>query len=274
MGQILEEKAKEGRKQPHDKSCAQLYGKLMLDPNVRKEDVFITHKGEYITLSRVTLKDIYEESLIQIGGDHHSQSKWVWKLNTVINWNKVWEAVHNNISTNQTKSIIWQQIHLNFYTQFSYNKWHVTQNNCPLCQQRPQTIFHILLDCQFSRNLWDDAQPVLQRIHPTTVMDEEKAFGLYDGKLTKGMILRNWLTYILRDLIAQEERSAYHSGLPSIVKVKRNVNQLIKQQMNQKIIRYRTENSLKIFEDIFLHQGVLCEKRNEEYYIKEVYPMI
>ena len=37
-------------------------------------------------------------------------------LNDSIEWEKVWNAVHNVLSTNKTKSLIWQQIHLHFYT--------------------------------------------------------------------------------------------------------------------------------------------------------------
>ena len=121
-------------------------------------------------------------------------------------WDDVWRTVHNILTTNQTKTMIWQQIHLNFYTQYSYNKWHKKQELCPLCQNIPENIYHIILHCKFTNKLWEDIEPILRELHSTPVSEEEKAFGIVQKKPTTGILLRNWLTYLLRDCIMQEER--------------------------------------------------------------------
>ena len=51
-----------------------------------------------------------------------SKSKHIYSLR------EAWDTVHNGLSTNKTKNIIWQQIHLNFYTQYSYTKWYKKQD--------------------------------------------------------------------------------------------------------------------------------------------------
>ena len=124
LEQLFEEKVKESRKLPFDKVLTNLLSNIVLDTSVLKEDILITSNGEEIKFTQLTQKKLYEETPTVIGGDHHSQVKWVEKLNTPIKWDDVWKTVQNMFSTNRTKDVIWKQIHLNFYTQYSYNKWH------------------------------------------------------------------------------------------------------------------------------------------------------
>ena len=61
-------------------------------------------------------------------------------LHTVILWDKVWNSIHSSLDSNDTKAAIWEQLHLKFYTEYSYNKWHSTL--CPLCHEIPVDIYH------------------------------------------------------------------------------------------------------------------------------------
>ena len=186
---------------------------IRVSTSVRQDHNLVTQKEEY-KLSQITQKILYEETLLKVTFDHHSQYKWVQKLDqlsTHIVWEDVWNTVHNFLSTNKTKNVIWQQIHLNFYTQYSYNKWHRKQEKCPLCSQIPKSIFHIILHCNFTNTLWNEIEPLLMKLHPVNVNDGEKAFGVVIKKHTTGSLLRNWLTFKLREHISQEERLAYHS---------------------------------------------------------------
>ena len=143
--------------------------------------------------------------------------------------------MHNILSTNETKTIIWQQLHLNFYTQYSYNKWHKIQQKCPLCQKLPDNIFHIILFCDFTNRLWKDIEPVLMKLHPTAVSLEKKAMGITQENVTTGILLRNWITYLLRQCISQEERAAYRTLRPSIDKVKIKINLTLDCEIKKKI---------------------------------------
>ena len=197
-----------------------MLSKILVNTDVRKEDVLITSNGKEIKFAQVTQKQLYEEALVRISGDHFSQVKWVEKLNTSIVWEEVWKTVHNFFLTNKTKCIIWQQLHLNFYTQYSYNKWHNKQDKCPLCQKIPENIYHIILHCEYVNKLWEEVEPILRQLHPVPVSDEEKVFGIVQKKTTTGIILRNWLTYLLRECITREEREAYYSPSPNVQKTK------------------------------------------------------
>ena len=49
---------------------------------------------------------------------------------------------------------------------------------------------------------WNDLEVTLYKIHEGAVTDEEKALGIFGRKLGQGVVLRNWLTFILRQSIS------------------------------------------------------------------------
>ena len=67
-------------------------------------------------MSHITQKQLYENAIVRTTTTHNYQIKWIDKLQTVILWEEVWKAVHNFLMTSKIKTIIWEQIHLNFYT--------------------------------------------------------------------------------------------------------------------------------------------------------------
>ena len=90
---------------------------------------------------------------------------------------------------------------------------------------------------------------------------EEKAFGIVKKKMEIGILLRNWLTYLLRESIALEERAAYHtSKKPQLEITKRKFNELVKLEIHSKYIRYKNDNNLEYFEKIITHGQILCKK--------------
>jgi len=187
--------------------------------------------------------------------DHHSQAKWCIKLNSAIPWVDVWESVHNFLSLNDIKSVIWQQIHLNFYTQYTYNKWHKNKENCPLCNTLPHDIYHIILNCD-----------MVNELHPNAVSDEEKVFGLITKNKSPGILLRNWLTYLLRFCITQLEREAHYSSYDIRNKMKIKMMHEIEERVQLKYFQYAKENNLVKFQKIFCHANVLCTTNEEEEY--------
>ena len=222
-------------------------------------------------MSLITQKELYEEAVLKISTDHSHQSKWVIKLGIVIVWEEVWNTIHNILVTNKTKT--GEQVHLNFYTQYSYNKWHHTNDMCPLCKNIPQNIYHIILDCPFVNTIWAHIQPILFQFDKNSISDEEKAFGIVRITNTPGLLTRNWLTYKMREEIMNFERMAYHSPhRASISLFKAKFNNSMASEIKRLMNKYNDEYKLHLFDKLVAYRGILCEKLLEgEYRLKPIF---
>ena len=189
-------------------------------------------------------------------------------------WEDVWTSIHKNIlCSNHTKTIIWQQIHLNFYTQYSYNKWHQKQDPCPLCHKIPDNIYHSIVDCKIVEQIWNELEITLYKIHPIPVTKEEKALGIVHKKTSTAILLRNWLTYLLRQIISQAEREAYYdSSCDNAHRIRRNFRKQVESEIRMKAYYYRNKNREDFYDKIITHNAVLCEKdQNGIYHFRQLF---
>ena len=234
--------------------------------------MYNTQSQELIPFQNVTHKDIYTELITLEYKEHHSKKKWEEKFTTIdIMWPNVWASVNNPISTEDTKTLIWEQIHLNDYNTYSYNKWHNTQQKCPLCFQMPQSKFHLTLECLMTSKLWKDLEIHLCKIHPTPVKDTEKVFGIQG--CTSNVILRNWLTFLLRQCIAEHENIAYYNqkGLGNEIKIKNSFNQMVKTEVWAKYNIYLNLGREEYFKKVFAVNDHLIECNNGQWEILTLY---
>ena len=67
LGSLIKEKAKQARNKPFYKVLTNMYDKIRLNTNVRKDDTIITSTGHEIKFTQVTQKQLYEEALTHIG---------------------------------------------------------------------------------------------------------------------------------------------------------------------------------------------------------------
>ena len=123
----MEEKAKEARGLAHDRIQVSLLRNITLKlgsfkVGAVKADCFFFANGTDTKMSCITQKDLYEDAILRKSKDHKSQTKWMERLNTVIVWDEVLTSVHSNLHSNATKTAIWEQLHLNFYTHFQGNE--------------------------------------------------------------------------------------------------------------------------------------------------------
>ena len=140
----------------------------------------------------------------------------------------------------------------------------------PLCRKVAESIFHMILNCDFVNNVWIQAQPLLLSLHRKPITDEEKTLGMVTIKRTTGIMLRNWVTYKLREQVMLFERKASKSSkLVSLDIFKARFNQSMAREIKQHLFRYKNENNLPTFDKIIAYQGILCDKvREGEYRFK------
>ena len=214
--------------------------------------IFISEMQSRVTLQVVSCKDVYGELLQLTYRDHHSMTKWEDKFpDYLFQWPKIWASVNNPITTEVVKTLIWEQIHLNNHCTYSYNKWHNQQDKCPLCLTIPSSIYHLTLECAVTNSLWDELEPHLMGIINQGVSDEERAFGLMGD--SPNIILRNWITFILRKCISDQENIAYHNGKgPANIKdIKVNFNDRIHSELMKKYNIFKHLDRLLYFENFF-----------------------
>ena len=103
--------------------------------------------------------------------------------------------------------------------------------------------------------------------------DSEKVFGIVEKRKTTGLLLRNWLTFLLRNTISQTERAAYHSPtLPILPHIKENFNYELGLEIRIKAFRHKHQGEINSFEKIITHNNILCKKeQNGEYKVNDVF---
>ena len=204
----------------------------------QREHGLTTSQEGYLPLRNATERLLYAELLRHHYFDHHSTNRWLTYFNTHLDWTAIWVSCHNPLSLATTVTVIWEQLHLNFYTTYMYNKWHQAQHPCPLCDHLPTSRMHLICECPLTLQLWSLLQPVLQHLTPHPATSFEMAFGL--SGTTPSVLLRNWITFNLRELLQQQERYAYHSATPL-----HNLD-LIKHALNRTIANALQDNFFPI----------------------------
>ena len=115
-------------------------------------------------------KFIYNMLIARSYTVHHSINRYPVRFpNQNIVWEEVRKSVNSLVSSADSKSAVWEQIHLNEYTTSSYNRWHHTQECFPLCLHVSASRFHITIECPTIVQAWRDISPHLRAIHPLPV---------------------------------------------------------------------------------------------------------
>ena len=237
---------------------------------------FIVTPAKEHRFQEVTVHLLYELRLTSrpFYKPHHHQEKWVTKMERALDWDLIWDSVHNPLTLVNTRSIVWEQIHLNFYTTYNYNKWHNQAAICPFCSTVPTNIFHIIMDCPLVLRLWLDLEPVLQAIFPTPVTFYELAFGIPGN--TPAHRLRNYLTFILREVITNFESTAYYNkrGFDNITPLKAFYNAKLSTYIGHWYYYYTNINRLDLFDKYITFTDVVAVVRpDNSLYIKDVYAL-
>ena len=129
-----------------------------------------------------------------------------------------------------------------------------------------------MLNCRFTNTVWEDLQHILRKFESRGVNDQEKALGLVNVRSSPGILLRNWVTYKIREEIMNFERKAYYSGRPSIDSFKVYFNQSMAKEVKQILHRYTIEGSVTKIDKLIAYKGILCKKAtNGCYTIKPIF---
>ena len=238
----------------------------------RKEHGMVTIEHGYLPLRQITERLLYEEIVRTAYLDHHSTEKWGSCFSTYLDWPLIWQACHNPLSRDHTKAVVWEQLHLNYYTTYTYNKWHQSQQSCPLCHTPPLSVFHLILTCPVTLHLWRQLSPLLTSLHPDPVTPEEMAFGLLGA--TPPHLLRNWLTFHLRECIQEQERRAYHApNSPHVVLIQAAVNRAVTQELRDRLTLAQARTHMPLFLRRYACLPVFLQQSQDDWVITPPFPL-
>ena len=245
---VLAEKLKADRDEPADARVLECYSKMQHISINSKEHAMLTSVYDYLPLKEATEYKLYNEAIYSIiYRDHHSTIKWQEYLAPeFLEWKKIWRNILNPLASEDTRSVIWEHLHLNFNTTASFNKWREANDTCPFCNQVPADTMHIILICPLVRSLWQDIHPFLESIHSAPLTAYEMAFGL--NGITAPVLLRNWLTFKFRQIISYQEFLAHNNpSLNNTRMIKESMNRAVKNEVQTKYEYCCATNKLPFF---------------------------
>ena len=134
---------------------------------------------------------------------------------------------------------------------------------CTLCGQLPQENYHVILTCPFIKNLWRDLTPLLLKIDKTQVTQIEMAFGLLTA--TPNSMLRNFLTYTMREMVEKQEKKAYYNSNVNnnMIDFKFKFNSRIRKYVQQSFRSSQKAAAKETFEAFFCVNNALATVSEE-----------
>ena len=273
-GDILTEYLKQQSGEPHKRYIAFIYEKIKSRDVEGRDDnqIFDLVTQRYVPFLGAPHRFVYQQLIMLTYKDHPHKDKWAARFpDQTINWGGVWEAVNCPVSLECTKTVVWEQIHLNEYTTYSYNKWHGAHQVCPFCHGVPGSRFHITLECPIVRSLWSEVEFHLRSIHPAPVSDMEMVFGI--PGTTPGIILRNWFTFLLRSCIVGQENVAFYNKRyqGNAIDIKLKFNDRLKAEIWEKYNVYDNLGRLDYFARVFGHEDYLIKRVGESWQVLTVF---
>ena len=82
-----------------------------------------------------------------------------------------------------------------------------------------------------------------------------------------GVLVRNWISYLLREFISKQERTAFLSGkAPKLGQAKHMFSTRVKVEVNKKLWRCQDGGDIGTFEKFFTHKNLLCKPHGNTRY--------
>ena len=252
-GELKAEHEKKERGEDYNKTLARYYDRIEIDPDNNDEFTMtiLSKEGTKIMpMATIEEKDVYISLIKQkFYRLHISEIKWIEYFSAdFLDFQDIWLALQNNIVSEATRSCIWEQIHLNYFTTYWFNKISGEENICPLCKEIPQSMKHILLECTLVKKLWREIEEKIRLLVPDAVGEHEMVFGLTKDTKKPEHKVRNWITYKLREIISKQEKITYDKPhINNERQIKLKVNKDIVKEMTYKYLLHKKEDTLDRF---------------------------
>ena len=255
-GELKTEHVKKANGEDHDGKLARYYE--LIDFSDNNDDftmaIVTTDGSETRKMSTIEEKDLYISLIKQkFYRLHVSEIKWGEYFSTeLLVFKEIWLALQNNIVTEKTRSCIWEQIHLNFFTTYWFNKIGDDEKVCPLCKIKPNSMRHLMLDCDLVKKLWHDIKEKIRLIIPEDVTQQEMVFGLTNNSGRPETRVRNWITFKLREIISKQEKATHDKPQVNNEKqIRVKFNKEIVKELTYRYLLHKKEDTVDKFIKLF-----------------------
>ena len=244
MGTLTYEKLKSEKQNQveganFNKQWVRIYDNLLIDDDEAESfdslDIFQNGEIKRVGMEKLTEKEIYTTLIRKhFKKPHRSEITWQFFFQNNLSFPQVWGNFNNKFVMEDTRTYIWEQIHLSFFNTAWFNKISDKNDRCPLCKEIPQTSKHIILYCNVIKYLWEKIEPFLKKLTPAEVNEKEMVFGIINNKLKIEEQLRNWFTYKLREIVGKCERTFHNT--PKNINFYSLITKKFKAQIQKEII--------------------------------------
>ena len=201
-------------------------------PNTGSENPLKTQLGKkLIPFQNLNLKDIYSELQSQEKINEAYRAKWEQILNcTSLDWNKIWNNIHQSIVSADVKSIIYSQIHLGYFSEYRLVKNRSIQSaTCKLCSEPLTELHHEIINCKVLLKVIDSFKTLISKLGRTeTLSQQELAFGTLANSNKEQ--LRNFIVFIIRSIVHKSRGTVFRNQGQAIDKI----TNIAKQKMQKK----------------------------------------
>ena len=252
-GDLRAEKQKQTNGISYNKCLVKIFDRIVVDEDEGEvfDSVELYQNGEInrVNMKKVKEKEIYTTLIKKTYKDTHiSETTWQEHFSNNLNYSHIWINLKNKFVLEGTRTYIWEQIHLNYYTTAWFNKITDKQDPCPLCMEIPKDKKHLIIDCNIVKILWSKIDNTLQKLVDVSVDQKEMVFGLTANNLKTEEKLRNWVTFKLRETIGKHEKTFHenHQNINSITRIKNDFNKQIQKEITYMYQLYKKQNKLNL----------------------------
>ena len=209
-------------------------------------------------------KEIYLAFRSKIDNTRHYEQKWhnALGIDLTDQWTDIWKRIHESKCSLKSRSQVWRQINLNFWTsymEYAYRK--EGDGNCHLCAQWARNRWHTIIECEVVTKLWKRFGEIVHRLAGTATVDKpEMAFGITEtDKATK---LRNRLGFVLRATVMSMRATRIGSIDATVDRIWSIYLHRLKKELVEEWYCASLEGNINVFEAKTLVNGFLGKLDN------------
>ena len=222
----------------------------------------ISLKKQWKPFPKIKLKDFYVELQAKEKLTKSYENKWETALNNKdIDWSQVWNNLHMTKISLQTKSAIYSQIHLGFFSEYiSVKNGTLPFANCKLCGELITAHYHEILHCKILALALNHFMPLFNRLYQNPLTKSEQVFGIIASNKEEQLI--NFVVFTIRSVVHVNRGIDFQSLEAAKCKVINMSRQKISQEILYNFHLALEKGTVEAFCNDYLFENMLGSLEN------------